>query len=228
MDAAVPLPGGYMHKVVRIGDTVRRPVGPFPRRVLEHLGSTGWAGAPRVLGDDTLSYLDGHVAWEPDQPASVNSEASVVRAAELVREFHDRLAGTGLAGDAETVCHNDLSPKNTVYRDLGDGLRPYAFIDWDLAAPGRRIEDVAHTCWQYTGLSPNADVARSARLIAAVAATYGVSDRVELLDTVLWWQDRCWRGIAAAGPRHGAFAHVDGVRDTYGWTLANRRALERG
>lgn len=47
----------------------------------------------------------------------------------LVREFHDLTAGSTLAGDAEVVCHNDLSPKNTVYRDPGTGLRPVAFID---------------------------------------------------------------------------------------------------
>lgn len=27
-------------------------------------------------------------------------------------------------GDERVVCHNDMSPKNTVYRDLGEGLRP--------------------------------------------------------------------------------------------------------
>jgi aminoglycoside phosphotransferase (APT) family kinase protein len=69
--------------------------------------------------------------------------------AELVRQFHDLTAGTLLADGQEVVCHNDLSPKNTVYRDLGRGLRPVAFLDWDLAAPGRRLHDVAHLCWQY-------------------------------------------------------------------------------
>jgi len=34
---------------------------------------------------------------------------------------------------------------------------PVAFIDWDLAVPGRRIHDVAHVCWQYLGLGPGAD-----------------------------------------------------------------------
>jgi len=61
------------------------------------------------------------------------------------------------------VCHNDLAPNNTVYSrngagpgDGGAGLRPVAFIDWDLAGPGRRIHDVAHVCWQYLGLGPRA------------------------------------------------------------------------
>jgi hypothetical protein len=29
-----------------------------------------------------------------------------------------------------------------------------ALIDWDIAAPGRRIHDIAHVCWQYAGLGP--------------------------------------------------------------------------
>ena len=44
--------------------------------------------------------------------------------ARLVRQFHDLTAGTPLAGDQEVVCHNDLSPKNTVYRDDREGMRP--------------------------------------------------------------------------------------------------------
>jgi len=45
--------------------------------------------------------------------------------------------------------HNILSPKNTICRDLGKGLRPVVFIDWDVAAPGRRVHDVAVICWQH-------------------------------------------------------------------------------
>ncbi|MEU8136458.1 phosphotransferase family protein [Streptodolium elevatio] len=65
------------------------------------------------------------------------------RVARLVREFHDLTAGTALAGEHEVVCHNDLSPRNTVYRPVSGSRRPVAFIDWDLAAPGARIDDVA-------------------------------------------------------------------------------------
>ena len=113
-------------------------------------------------GREILTFVDGYVPWqEPGVPA-VTAEGSLVRVAGLVREFHDLTAGTPLAGDAEVVCHNDLAPNNTVYSFDGPGgaggagLRPVAFIDWDLAAPGRRIHDVAHVCWQYLGLGPGA------------------------------------------------------------------------
>jgi hypothetical protein len=140
----VSLPGGHVNAVVRVGDTVRRAPserGGFVHALLRHLERRGWGGAPRFLGMDeagreVLGYLDGHVAWEPPQPAEVTSDASLARVAELVRELHDLTAGSSLAGDQEVVCHNDLSPRNTVYHDTGRGLRPVAFIDWASRRPG--------------------------------------------------------------------------------------------
>jgi hypothetical protein len=46
------------------------------------------------------------------------------------------------------VCHNDLSPRNTVYHDTGHGLR-------------------------------------------LLCDSHGLDDRSHLVDTILWWQDRC-------------------------------------
>jgi phosphotransferase family enzyme len=201
------LPGGFVTTVVRVGDTVRRPPAPraaFVHRLLARLERAGWDGAPRFLGIDdrgreTLSFVAGHAAWAAHQPASVGCDESLARVATLLREFHDLTAGTELAGDEEVVCHNDLSPKNTVYRDLGAGLRPVAFIDWDLAAPGRRIHDIAHVCWQYLHLGPAvADIGMAARRMRLICDAYGPADRDGVLDTILWWQDRCRRGILAA------------------------------
>jgi hypothetical protein len=205
------LPGGFVTPVVRVGDTVRRrpPEDPeFVRALLGWFEQWGWDGAPRFLGVDergreALSFIDGHVAWAARQPPSVTSDASLARVAVLVREFHDLTAGTPLAVGAEVVCHNDLSPKNTVYRDGGTGLTPAAFIDWDIAAPGRRIHDIAHVCWQYLDLGPGlSDPADAGRRMRVICDAYGLTDRGGLLETILWWQDRCWRGIegkAAAG-----------------------------
>ncbi len=235
--------GGFVTAVVRVGATVRRPApssAGFVRSLLRHLEEHGCSGAPRYLGVDeqgreVLSFIEGHVAWEADQPADVRSAESLVRVAELVRELHDLTAGTGLAGGEEVVCHNDLSPKNTVYRDLGRGLRPVAFIDWDIAAPGARLHDVAHVCWQYVGLGPDlADAADAARSVRLIADAYGLADRSRLVETILWWQDRCWRGIeAAADAGEPAMARLRDlgaareVRAAYRWTAAHRSMLER-
>jgi aminoglycoside phosphotransferase (APT) family kinase protein len=237
-----PLPGGFVNAVVRVGDTVRRPQrerARYVHRLLELLERRGWAGAPRFLGVDdqgreVLSFLDGHVAWAPAQPAAVTADESLVRVAELVRQLHDLTAGTPLAGDQEVVCHNDLSPKNTVYRDQGAGLRPVAFIDWDIAAPGARIHDLAHTCWQFLDLGPGVtDVTACARRLRLLADAYGLADRTRLVDTILWWQDRCWRGIESAA-RTGDPAmrrlHTQGVpttvRAAFTWVTTHRATLE--
>ena len=119
-----PLRGGSVSTVVRAGDTVRRQPGRrFVRELLGFFERSGWGGAPRFLGVDEqgreiLTFVDGYVPWQERGTAwcaGVTAEASLVRVAELVREFHDLTAGTPLAGDAEVVCHNDLAPNNTVY-----------------------------------------------------------------------------------------------------------------
>ncbi|MFJ9124212.1 phosphotransferase [Streptomyces sp. NPDC102340] len=236
-----PLPGGSINAVVRVGDTVRRPASPeFTRDLLRWFEARGWRGAPRHHGSDdegrdALDFLDGHVAWEPRQPAAVSSDESLVALARLVRTFHDLTAGTELAGAEEVVCHNDLSPKNTVYRPADGALRPVAFIDWDLAAPGRRIHDVAHACWQYLGLGPSVTDAEDAtRRMRLIADAYGLTDRSELVATMLWWQDRCWRGIQAGADSGDAAmmrlrdtGAVDEVRGAYEWVRERRIVLER-
>lgn len=237
------LPGGYVTSPVRLGNTVRRRPAAraaFVHRLLRLFQDADWTGAPRFLGVDEagreiLSYLDGHAAWEARQPAGVWSAASLRRVGELVREFHDLTAGTGLAGSLEVVCHNDLSPRNTIYRDGGAGLRPVAFIDWDLAAPGQRIHDVALACWQYLDLGPDVqDVAATAALMQVICDGYGLADQSELVPTILWWQDRCWRGIsdgAEAGEpamvRLRERGAVVAVQAAYRWTQQHCAALER-
>jgi hypothetical protein len=236
------LPGGFVTAVVRVGDTVRRQPSAdaeFVHALLGWFERRDWSGAPRFLGTDergreVLSFIDGHVAWEPVQPPSVTSEASLARVAVLVREFHDLTAGTPLAAGAEVVCHNDLSPKNTVYRSGETGLRPTAFIDWDIAAPGKRIHDIAHVCWQFLGLDLGlgADVADAGRRMRVICDAYGLSDRSDLLETVMWWQDRCWRGIdakAAAGDpamiRLRETGAAQSVRDAFDWVSGHRGEL---
>jgi Phosphotransferase enzyme family len=235
------LAGGYVSSVVRVADTVRRSPGPNPDFVhglLGHFEQAGFDGAPRYLGTDAqgrelLSFIDGHVPWQPEQQLNARTDTSLAAASRLLRRCHDLTAGTALAAEFEVVCHNDLSPRNTVYRDDGRGLLPVAFIDWDLAAPGRRIHDVAHMCWQYPGLGPEVTkAAEAARQMRLICDAYGLADRGPLIDTILWWQDRCWRGIeagAASGDaamtRLVAAGAPEWVRREHAWVAANRAAL---
>jgi hypothetical protein len=205
----IRLDGGFVSDVVRIGDTVRRACSPnagFVRELLRLFEEASWPGAPRFLGMDEqgreiLGFMEGHVPLTPAQVRQVTTERSLTGVAVLVRAFHDLTAGIPLAGDQEVVCHNDLSPKNTIYRQDG-GPVPVAFIEWDLAGPGARVHDVAHVCWQYLRLvDVDPDWAGPRRRL--ICDAYGLDDqgREMLLDTVLWWQDRCWRGIEEQAAR---------------------------
>ncbi len=68
-----PLIGGSVAGATRVGDTVRRSMGPWSDAVhdlLRHLESVDFAGAPRFLGIDgaereVLSWIDGVAATNP-------------------------------------------------------------------------------------------------------------------------------------------------------------------
>jgi len=64
---------GGINQVVQIGQTVRRPVGPWSASVhelLQHLETSGFTGAPGFLGIDRegreiLSAVAGQTPWPP-------------------------------------------------------------------------------------------------------------------------------------------------------------------
>src|ERR1700683_3445535 len=175
------LPAGRMTSgIVRRGDRIWRPMGPWSPAVheyLRHLESAGFGGAPRVLGIDRglegLSYLPGAVAadphWQPGHGHQLPFFAKTVPAlrgvARLVRELHDAAAGftPTLTGyrfhphpplPGEIICHGDLGPWNTVYRD---GV-PTGFIDWDAAGPATPLADLAAAAWVFVPLAPAAQL----------------------------------------------------------------------
>jgi hypothetical protein len=143
-------------QVVRIGDTVRRPVAPQRRathRLLRHLESAGYLGAPRLLAADerfeSLSWIAGRAACNPLPDWSLG-DATLASVAELVRRFHDVCRSFDPAGDdwprpvpsgyrGGTVSHNDLHPGNIIF----SGGAAVGLIDFDLAGPGDPIWDLA-------------------------------------------------------------------------------------
>jgi len=154
-----PLAGGIANlgKVVRVGDTVRRPASAFTESVfalLQHLHDVGFDHVQRPLGTDergreVLSFVEGDVPIPPF-PAWSMTEAALASVARLQRRLHEALAGFDALvfvwGDeladplgGSVTCHNDICPENVVFRD-GEAI---AFLDWDFAAPGRPLWDVA-------------------------------------------------------------------------------------
>ncbi|MBQ1025362.1 aminoglycoside phosphotransferase family protein [Micromonospora sp. C95] len=201
------LTGGGVNEVVRIGDTVRRPTGPWSARVhdlLRHLAARGFAAAPRVRdtsepGFEILDFLPGEVSNYPPTPAAASVEA-LESAAALLRAYHDATAeyarraprdGWQVAATepVEVICHGDYAPHNCVL----DGNRVVGIIDFDHAQPGPRIWDVAYAAYRWVPMTApeNTDGFGTAEEQAARLRTfcdrYGLNDsgRAGLVDAAV-------------------------------------------
>lgn len=194
-DGALLDGGGDSGPVVRIGDTVRRRMRPSSASVhalLRHLEAVGFDGAPRVLGIDehgreVLTFIAGADGRE----SRCHDEAALVAVAELTRRFHDAVrdfvapAGSvwrpcPSAPGGGLVCHNDLSPANTIYRDG----KPVALIDWDLAVPATAGWDLSYAVRTFVPLYAEQDCAAMGyesrgreRRLRLFCDAYGMSDR---------------------------------------------------
>ena len=154
-DQEIPLPGGQINSVIRIGDTVRRATRhdmSLQHALYAHLAAQGFSGAPRFLGHDDrgreiLTYLPGEVLFDKDD----FSDGQLADAARLLRRYHDCTTDFPpvLAAGAEVMCHNDWTPANTI---CVDG-RPTGMIDFDTIAPGTRLWDVTCSAWMWLGLA---------------------------------------------------------------------------
>ena len=157
----IPLAGGDVNPVVRVGDTVRRPRGPAAvRALLEWYERAGFDGAPRFLGFDeqgreVLSFVEGEPAFAPVP----YGDAIVEAIGRLLRRAHDAQEGfvppasdwddhVPGPGPGEVIGHCDLFWTNVIFRD---GL-PSALIDWELAAPTTRVLDVALAATYWGGV----------------------------------------------------------------------------
>lgn len=198
----IPLTGGQITGgVVRIGETVRRPRSEASGFVAELLGvllKRGFGGAPEYLGVDSkgrdcFSHVDGVVEpkWRywPDEV--------VVAFGRLLRGFHDATRGSVLAGDGRLICHHDAGPHNVVFRD---GV-PVALIDFDMAAVGDPLEDLAYAAWAWCVSSNPArpEVEMQAGQVRLLLEAYGLVERWEdvveamigrMGKNVIFWEER--------------------------------------
>lgn len=167
-------------RVVRIGDTVRRPARPFTASVqayLTHLHSKGFTAAPQPLGYDgqgreVLSFVAGEVPVEPLPDWAITPQV-LAALARLVRRLHDTaqgwtpppgavwgsIPGTPPAGVVplfdvpDLISHQDYCPGNVVFRDR----LPAAFIDFDLARPTTRVADAVNALYWWVPLQDPRD-----------------------------------------------------------------------
>jgi Phosphotransferase enzyme family len=230
----LPLTGGRITKgVVRIGNTVVRPTNPASGAVaslLRHLEKKGFEGAPRYLGNDrrgrdVFSYIAGNVPlkWQlfPDE--------TIATAARLLRAFHDATLGSQLLQGKSVICHNDPGPNNVVFQDG----QPAAFIDFDMMAPGERLEDLGYMAWSWCISSKSArqPVSTQARQVGILARCYGIgpSQARDLVDSILERQVRnieLWLQKRGGSDRNINEEKVDEMvewsRREYAYTVTHR------
>ncbi|MFJ6789632.1 phosphotransferase [Streptomyces angustmyceticus] len=231
LEQEIPLTGGRITEgVVRVGDTVRRPVGPhspFVHRLLRHLADVGSDAAPRLLGIDPkgreiLSFQQGATVTE--FRARDWSPAQISAAAHLLRRLHDATAGTPVAGGEETVCHNDFSPPNVAFVD---GL-PVCAFDFDQAAPGPRTRDLAYAAWLWLlGADIAAPLDHQLALLRTFLDAYGAADEHRrgfggrIVARVEAERDFHTRAGRVTGP--GSWLHLE-----IDWLRAHADAIDRG
>jgi hypothetical protein len=154
----IPLRGGRLARVVRIGNTVHRSVGPWTPAVhalLRHLEAKGFDAAPQLRGFDAqgrevLSFIPGATATRP-WPVELRRDSGLRQFVTLLRRYHEAVqdfvppdgafwaAGSTPLKSGDIIRHGDFGPWNTIW------LRgqPVGLIDFDLAEPGQPILDLA-------------------------------------------------------------------------------------
>jgi hypothetical protein len=190
------------------------PNSDFVRSVLWHLEAVGFDGSPRHLGADEkgreiFSYMSGDVPADLDD----YDDGSLGDAARLIRRYHDATSTFVQKHGADIVCHNDLSPCNTVFCDG----RPIAFIDFDTAFPGTRAQDLGYAAWLWLNIG---DTGRSAdeqvRRLRVLLAAYGPTpNEVDVIHAMLDRQSI----LIVDGERTGNLAMFEWATECRRWTL---------
>jgi hypothetical protein len=220
----IPLTGGDVTEgLVRAGDTVRRTLGrnaPYVHALLEYLEATGFEGAPRYLGVDTagrevLTFVEGEVAGRP-HPDWIADERRLVSIGRLVRAYDDATLGftvpAGVVFDPgpafpaglppepdcapEIIGHLDITPENLVFRQG----TAYALIDFDMARPAARVDELYNAMLWWGPLNEPLDVAPALRGVDAprrcrmLADAYGMTerDRLRLVEVAVLRTRRSW------------------------------------
>lgn len=145
--------------IFKRGDKIIRPAGkhsPGVHALLHHLQERGFDGAPRAIAlndeRETLSYIFGDVPKPPYDEWLLTDEV-IHLIGQLQRRYHNAARdfapkqhydwNTDLADPKGIgpIMHNDLGPGNLVFKNH----KPIGMIDFDFAAPGSYIWDLART-----------------------------------------------------------------------------------
>jgi hypothetical protein len=214
-------------QVVRVGPHVLRPSSPHSGSIhafLRAVRDAGFEGASSPVGIDEdgrerLVFIDGDVPVTP-YPDWSQSDTALASIARLLRRLHDaarRFDPHGLTWDdaladpegGTLVCHNDVELSNVVFRN---GVA-VALLDFEFAAPGRPVYDLAQLARLCVPIDDDFDQARMGWRAAdrptrlrLVADAYGLdrNGRAVLLAAMTDAMDRIEaavrRGVDAGDP----------------------------
>ena len=185
----------------------------FIRRLLQHLESIGFDGAPRWLGEDEqrrniFSFIEGDTV--PD--LGHFSDNQLGAAAHLIRRFHD--ASIEICAANRVACHNDLSPCKFVFRNDV----PVAIIDFDSAQEWERNYDLGYAAWLWLDIGNPEYVAeeQKRRLDVFVGAYDDQMDPSDLVESMVCRQTH-FINDAIRRQDAGAASWGSGCRE---WTIA--------
>jgi Phosphotransferase enzyme family len=183
---------GNVGGAVLVGDTVRRPTGPWTPAVhalLDHLASRV-PHVPRVLGFDergreSLSYLPGRVV---DIDTELLTDAQIASVVGWTRTFHAAVAGFAHPGpwryfplpSPTLIGHNDIAPYNVCF----DGDELTGVFDWDLAGPTTPLLELAFIAWNCVPLWRDTGHREAARRLDVIASGYGGFSARQVLHAV--------------------------------------------
>jgi hypothetical protein len=212
MDPSEHLPG-QSGGVQRVGRTVRRPTGPWTPAVhefLAFLAAEGLRGVPTIEGIDgdreIVSYVEGRSV---PVDREIVLDGVLVEAVTWLREFHDIAEGfrpDGMrewrGGPAELeagqiVCHNDPGTYNWIIQ----GGHFVAMVDWDMAAPGQPIDDLAFLAWTALPLDRPHDEDDVLRRLDLLVDAYGEWGPLTVLSAVAGRMHAACERIAAGQDR---------------------------
>jgi hypothetical protein len=183
---------GNLGGAVRVGDTVRRPTGPWTPAVhslLRHVASRV-PHVPEVLGFDehgreSLTYLPGRVV---DVDTELLSDAQITSVVGWTRGFHAAVAEFHHPGpwrypplpSPTLIGHNDIAPYNVCF----DGDQLAGVFDWDMSGPTTPLFELAFIAWNCVPLWRDIGADLAAHRLTVIADGYGGPDARQILRAV--------------------------------------------
>jgi hypothetical protein len=206
-----PLPGsnGQPTATIRHGERVLRPAGPWTPTVhalLRHLEQVGFPAAPRVVGDgydeqgrEVLTWIPGRIAHPRPY-----TEDQIWQVGQLLYALHEATASFQAPPEAvwqpwtlhsrspeAIISHCNVGPWHVIVCED----QPVGLIDWSLAGPTDRLDELAVSGWWNAQLHDDdiaaanglADAAGRARQLRSFLDGYGLpaADRVGLVDQMI-------------------------------------------